>query len=816
MRLIVTHSYHKPYNDRRYIMALVSQAIKNLKGGVSQQPDILRYDDQGAEQVNAFSSEVEGLQKRPPTVNIGRLENGGWLGHRPLCHIIDRDESEKYATFFTEEGYIGVVNLLTGAKPTVHYPKGNAYLQTGNPREHLRMVTVADYTFIINRAIHVGSTAEKSPMYYEPKRNGLIIVRGGQYGRTFKVFVNGTAVASYTTPLGDQPNHSLLIDAKFILDELAQQMLVNLPGWIVQPLEGQYMWVQAPSTSEITSLTVEDGYNKQLMTCITTSVVRTTDLPTEAPVNYQVRITGDPSAGQDDYWVQFDAQRKVWAECAAPDVYTTLDSLTMPWTLIRQADGSFVFKPVDWAKKRCGDDDTNPWPSFVSSTISDVFFYRNRLGFLSGENVILSESGDYFNFFPESIAVTADSDPIDVAVSTNKISILKYAIPFGEELMLWSDKSQFVLSADGILTPSSVKLNVTTEFEVSDKARPLVIGRGVYYVAPRANFSSIRRFYSVQDVTQVKNSEDVSSHVPSYIPNGIHHMCGSTTENFLLAVSEQAQHKIFVYKFLYLNEELAQQSWSHWDFGEGSRILCCALSGSTLYLILDTVAGVYLEKMTFTQHTKDLEYEPYRLFMDRKTAFSIPAQSFNFDTYLTTFHLKDVYGATPTTGTYYLVDTLGSMLKLEPPEGGWGSSDGKIELVGDRTGTYYFIGEEYEMKYHFSKFLIKSTDSQGKTATEDIGRLQLRRAWVNYENSGNFAITVNNQGNKFTYNMTGQRLGTNEFILGEETLDTGQFRYPVAGSAHKLDISLTSSTPNPVAIIGAGWEGNYVRRSSGI
>ncbi|WPH66398.1 tail tubular protein B [Klebsiella phage VSG32] len=46
-------------------MALISQSIKNLKGGISQQPDILRFAEQGSVQINGWSSESEGLQKRP-------------------------------------------------------------------------------------------------------------------------------------------------------------------------------------------------------------------------------------------------------------------------------------------------------------------------------------------------------------------------------------------------------------------------------------------------------------------------------------------------------------------------------------------------------------------------------------------------------------------------------------------------------------------------------------------------------------------------------------------------------------------------------
>ncbi|ASV43037.1 tail tubular protein B [Vibrio phage JSF32] len=94
--------------------------------------------------------------------------------------------------------------------------------------------------------------------------------------------------------------------------------------------------------------------------------------------------------------------------------------------------------------------------------------------------------------------------------------------------------------------------------------------------------------------------------------------------------------------------------------------------------------------------------------------------------------------------------------------------------------------------------------------------MQLRRAWVNYDKSGNFRVEVNNQGRTFTYNMTGNRLSTNELILGDESLDTGQFRYAVSGNATQVTVSLISDTPNPLSIIGGGWEGYYVRRSSGI
>ena len=82
-------------------MALISQSIKNLKGGISQQPDILRYPDQGSRQVNGWSSETEGLQKRPPLVFLKTLGGSGDLGQAPYIHLINRDEYERYYAVFT-------------------------------------------------------------------------------------------------------------------------------------------------------------------------------------------------------------------------------------------------------------------------------------------------------------------------------------------------------------------------------------------------------------------------------------------------------------------------------------------------------------------------------------------------------------------------------------------------------------------------------------------------------------------------------------------------------------------------------------------
>ena len=56
-------------------MPLITRSIPNLIGGVSQQPEILRLENQATAQENGFSGVVEGLKKRPPTKHIAKISS---------------------------------------------------------------------------------------------------------------------------------------------------------------------------------------------------------------------------------------------------------------------------------------------------------------------------------------------------------------------------------------------------------------------------------------------------------------------------------------------------------------------------------------------------------------------------------------------------------------------------------------------------------------------------------------------------------------------------------------------------------------------
>ena len=109
----------------------------------------------------------------------------------------------------------------------------------------------------------------------------------------------------------------------------------------------------------------------------------------------------------------------------------------MPHQLYNSAKNAFIFSPIDFVDRLVGDSLTNTHPSFVKKdnnqtyigTIQQAFYNNNRLGFLTGDNVSMSKSGDYFNMYFTSAQTSTASDPIDLSCSSIKDATLHGVLP---------------------------------------------------------------------------------------------------------------------------------------------------------------------------------------------------------------------------------------------------------------------------------------------------------------------------------------------------------------------------------------------------
>ena len=908
---------------------LINQDIKNFVQGISQQPPTLRDPEQLDEQLNGYSSEASGLQKRPPTMLVSSLARKLTENTKPLVHFIDRDSNEKYIVLFT--GNDIKVYDLQGNEKQINFAEGTKpYIYTEKPRYNLKAITIADYTFICNTFQHTKMSDEIDDNSWDTQ--GLLVnIKNGQYGRTYKIVINGETVASYETPDGSDKSHTKMINTDAIVEKLATPLkevgyaVATGSSWLyiqksaykavtgeeillspsTSPKQQEdrfkglsfighyYSWKAFPTTitrnvdtitlkfpteeniranahdsfasdyaayqkmmeevnrckedkwavthevitqgaqgldmtgtmnvytfayttstevpsgnkaySLINTAVVYDGYNNQAAFGIIKSTQRFTNLPASAPDGFTVKITGEKGSNTDDYYVRYDAKLQVWRECVRPGLKNHIKNSTMPHVLVREADGTFTFKEAEWNAREAGDEDSNPLPSFIDNTINDIFYHRNRLGFLSGENVILTRSADFFNFWMASAMEIQDTDPIDLAVSDNKIATLYHAVPFDAELILFSKDAQFALRSDNVLTPKDAYLTPpVTHFGCSLKATPVNAGRNIYFLAERSEYSTVREFFVAADNTDSKDAQDITSHVPSYLPNGTYKIAPSSVENILMFLTEGDEESMYVYKYLFIDSVRQQASWSRWSLG--GTIYGASFIEDSLYIVVERNDYLCLERVSFTFNTEDLPSEPYRVLLDCKQEVTVPEGGYNEIYDETTINVKSFYNEIYEPDKKYAIVTDDGTFKEV-------AADGTVVLNGDYTGKKIICGLMYNFRIALSTIYVKTEGERGVQALLE-GRLQLRQLWFNYANSGYFKVKVEVFDKAtYEYTHTGRNLDTSNSILGKLMFSTGKFTVPIQSLNTNCKIIVESDAPAPLALIGAGWTGNYVRRT---
>ena len=180
-------------------MPLLHTSIPNLAQGVSQQPDNLRYPGQCDEQINAWSTVVEGLVKRPNSRFLYDTDLGADVSSDLFSHYVDRDEQNKYViTYDSTNGLkafdLTADNIGDAELPiTVEDAAAETYLTSAtNPVKDLRALTIADSTFLVSKKKTVlkDSTLKSKDLENE----ALIFVKLGDYEKTYDVFLDGQVV----------------------------------------------------------------------------------------------------------------------------------------------------------------------------------------------------------------------------------------------------------------------------------------------------------------------------------------------------------------------------------------------------------------------------------------------------------------------------------------------------------------------------------------------------------------------------------------------------------------------------------------------
>lgn len=547
-------------------MSLIQHGISKLYRGVSTQAETNQLEGQVRQSVNMLHSIEKGLSRRNPSELIAELDFSNSTPTDIFVHNYSRgDNIEKYFMIFGN-GYVRVFDI-NGAEKQVNYLGGSASALnvSGSPSNSFKCLTVGDTTFVINQSKTVAMSDSVDGVADSHLNNPFYWIK--------RSFDNGAGTGYDYTLDGVTTNATKSTTAcSNLLTALGSTNYAKYGSILIRKNKPtSFVW-----SDSFGSLASEGFWG------VTQKIENLPNTMSGAELDYPIiiEVQGDPDNKFSSYWLQYTNGH--WKEVRKLGMKNTIDKTTMPFKITRNSIGQFDVEYIDWDAREKGDELTAPNPSFVGSTIIDIFFFKNRLCLLSGENVIMSETGSYYNFFPTTVTDILPSDPIDVAVDTNSVAILKHAVAFNDSVLLFSNGSQFSLKASSVISPNDVSITNTTNYAIDSSIRPISIGNSVFFMSNNLKGNALREYFL--DANGSSNiAVDVSSHVDGYLPTNINRVVGSTNKDIIMLTSTTEPNNIYIYKFYNSGNERLQTAWSKWIFT--GNIIGMFIIDEYLYLI---------------------------------------------------------------------------------------------------------------------------------------------------------------------------------------------------------------------------------------
>jgi len=542
-----------------------------------------------------------------------------------------------------------------------------------------------------------------------------------------------------------------------------------------------------------------------------------TKLPLQCKLGYIVKIQNTRSADEDDYYVKFGSANSLdgsgaWIECAKPGIVKSFDTSTMPHTLTRMADGDFLVKAGVYTDRIIGDDVTNAIPTFVGQKINKIVFFRNRICFLSGENVITSRPGELSvpAFWSWTALAVSAIDPIDIACSSTFPSELFDAVELNVGLVVFSTNQQFLLVSDAeIMNPDTAKLKKLSIYNYNELIPPIPLGTSIGFVDSSGKYSRFTELWNVQREGEPDLIE-TSKVVPTLLPKDID-MITHSRENGIVLFGKTGQSEIQGWKFFQIAEKRGFQAWFKWKLNNPLRYHFIV---NDTYYHLDT--DNFLQSIDLIQTDTSLSIDQdgvnYQIHLDNHTTVS--GGVYNATTNLTTFTNQSTWipSVTSPNGTLVVVDTDSSTAR----EGRYAvvtltgnSPNDDFTVPGDWSSATVNIGYLYDYQVDFPRIYVTKQTNENKVDSDINSSLVVHRLKLNFGKVGLYETTLTRVG-KTAYTEVYESTTLDEYNVSDAPyLDEHIQAMPVYEKNTNVDITLKSTHPSPATLRSMSWEGDY-------
>lgn len=541
---------------------------------------------------------------------------------------------------------------------------------------------------------------------------------------------------------------------------------------------------------------------------LTGTVQRFEQLPTGASTGAIYKIASGTEGSFVPYYVK-KAGSSLWDETVIPGLVNQIDPRTMPHALIRQSDGTFLFAPFAWDERKVGDTVTNPDPGFIGRPIRKTFIHQNRLALLADENVILSGAGEFGRFFRLSVLDYLESDPIDVAATSSRVSLLQDAVPFNDGVMLFSDQTQFSMTnGEAGLTASSLAIRPITHYETSKRVSPVPMGSEVYFSSDSSGHASVLEYTRVPG-SDSTSAADITAHVRRYIPAGVTKIIPCGDLNALVVLTDGDPSAAYIYQVYWVDgTNKAQTAWHRWEIDADASILSGGYQSGKVTFVVSRDSGVTLEQVDLSKSSAMGLTDGFP-YLDRRVLLT---GTYSSTTERTTFTLpypvKDPELFQLVRASNYPGNLGSTQVPADTYE--W-PTETTVTVPGNQTAGQVYAGFRYTFRYRFSRPYIRRQDGTAVTS----GRLQLRTLRLTYRDTASFDVVVHpyGEGKSEARTFSYRGLVTGQSFSNTRPSQTGSVPVQISGNAETAEVDITNDSPFGCAFQSAEWEAFFWSRA---
>jgi len=459
-----------------------------------------------------------------------------------------------------------------------------------------------------------------------------------------------------------------------------------------------------------------------------------------------------------------------------------------------------------WKYREVGDADSNPMPSFIGKPIHGISFFRNRLVLTSGENVICSQAGDYFNFFLSTVITIVQSDPIDLSCGSLRPVELKYTIPSTRGLLLFSPKAQYLLTTTTeAFSANSAEINTVSQFESDEDVGPFDTGSSIVFIKQGDNASSVFEMNISGDKGE---SIELTRTIPSYIPNAISYLTGSSSVSTVALATPQKSNEIYLFR--YFNAETRiMSSWFKWivpgileSIAFDHDMAYLVLKQDNAYvlghinLLTDTPGGAVSFEGKYVDLRLDLfDYNPTLVYdavnLKTKVCFKNGFENVN--------QQPVVVSLSPT--------EPGVMLEL-PLQTDLSAPTGQkyyVTIDGNQTTKKFALGYKYTAEAELPAFYVIQDEGRKDTLNIPI----VYRMQINSSESGPFKVKVQ-ANNREEFNLDLPQEIANLYAASTVPMVRNAINtVPIMAKGTQVNVTLVADGVFPTAFTSLNWEGTY-------